>query len=77
MIQFVVEGTASGLGAKLLDIVAEADSKFRRLLIDRRKRLDPPDDVPVREERFWYQGMVSNHGVSLRRDLIRQGWFKP
>jgi hypothetical protein len=77
MIQFVVEGTASGLGAKLLDIVAEADSKFRRLLLDRRKRLDPPDDVPVREERFWYQGMVSNHGVPLRRDLIRQGWFKP
>jgi hypothetical protein len=77
MIQFVIEGTPSALGTKLLDIVAEADSQFRRLLMDRRKRLDPPDGVPVREERFWYQGMVGNQGVSLRRDLIRQGWFKP
>lgn len=77
MIQFVVEGTPSNLAVKLIEIVAEADSKFRRLLSDRRKRLDPPDDFPVREERFWYQGMVTNHGVSLRRDLIRQGWFKP
>lgn len=77
MIQFVSEGSSPVLGTKLLGIVAEADSRFRRLLLDRRKRLDPPDGVPVREERFWYQGMVGNHGVSLRRDLIRQGWFKP
>ena len=77
MIQFVIERTAPALGTKLLDIVAEADSKFRRLLGDRRKRLDPPEGIPVRDERFWYQGMVSKQGVSLRRDLIRQGWFKP
>ncbi|AMV73910.1 hypothetical protein DBW_3612 [Desulfuromonas sp. DDH964] len=77
MIQSVCEGTTPSLGAKLLGIVAEADSKFRRLLIDRRKRLDPPGDGQNLDDRFWYQGMVSNQGVSLRRDLIRQGWFKP
>ncbi len=77
LIQFVIEGVSPALAAKLLEIITEADDKFHRSLIDRRKRLDPPDDVPVREDRFWYQGVVRNQGVSLRRDLIRQGWFKP
>ena len=77
MIQFVVEGTLPALAAKILEIIAEADSKFRRVLTDLRKRLDPPDDGPVREDRFWYQGVVRNQGVHLRRDLIRHGWFKP
>lgn len=77
MLQYVIEGTPDPLGSKLRDIIAEADSKFRRILTDRRKRLDTPENIPVRDDRFWYQGVVRNQGVFLRRDLIRQGWFKP
>jgi hypothetical protein len=77
MIQYVVEGMPAALAGKLLDIVAEADARFRKNLVDCRKRLDPPRDVPLPEDRFWYRGMVQNPGAYLRRDLIRQGWFKP
>jgi hypothetical protein len=77
MIQYVVEGVSATLRQKILDIVAEADERFQKNLVDRRKRLDPPGDLPVREDRFWYRGMVRNQGTYLRRDLIRQGWYKP
>jgi hypothetical protein len=77
MIQFVVEGIPPVLGHKILDIIAPADSIFRKNLIDVRKRLDPPGDLAVREDLFWYRGMVAKQGADLRRDLIRQGWYKP
>jgi hypothetical protein len=77
MIQFVVEGVPPALGSKLVEIITEADGKFRQMLVDRRKRLDAPNDDCAAVDRFWYQGMVRNQGVTLRRDLIRQGWFKP
>ena len=77
MIQFVIEGTPPALASKLKEILAEADAQFQHNLTDRRKRLDAPSDIPVREERFWYQGVVRNQGAYLRRDLIRCGWFKP
>jgi hypothetical protein len=77
MIQYVVEGMPAALAGKLLDIVAEADGRLRKNLVDSRKRLDPPSDLPLPEDRFWYLGMVRNPGADLRRDLIRQGWFKP
>ena len=54
-----------------------ADGRFRQLLVDNRKRLDPPSVTPLGGERFWCHGVVRNQGVHLRRDLIRQGWFKP
>ena len=77
MIQYVIEGIPPSLATKLKEILAEPDAQFQRNLIDRRKRLDAPGDIPVREERFWYQGVVRNQGAYLRRDLIRCGWFKP
>jgi hypothetical protein len=77
MIQYVVEEAPPGLGEKILEIVADADARLRKNLIDVRKRLDPPAEVRLREDPFWYRGMVRNQGVYLRRDLIRQGWFKP
>jgi hypothetical protein len=78
IIEHVITKTESELGQKLIDIIAEPDQKFRQILTDCRKRLDPPphgtrtDSTP-----FWYQGMVGKQGVVLRRDLIRQGWFRP
>lgn len=77
MVQFVVEGVSADLGGKILEIVAEADDRFQKNLTDRRKRLDPPQNLCVREDSFWYRGVVSKQGAYLRRDLIRQGWFKP
>jgi len=77
MIQHVASSVPAALGAKILDIVAEADSRLKKNLIDVRKRLDPPTDTPAQNDHFWYSGMVRNQGAYLRRDLIRQGWYKP
>ena len=76
MIQYVIEGMSPELASKLREIVAEADDRFQKILVDRRKRLDAAAEGG-REERFWYRGVVRNQGVHLRRDLIRQGWFGP
>ncbi|WP_432823620.1 hypothetical protein [Trichloromonas sp.] len=76
LIEFVIVGVPQPLGSKINEIVSETDQKLQQNLVDRRKRLDPPcDGLPIREDRFWYQGIVCNQGVPLRRDLIRQGWF--
>jgi len=75
-IQLVIEAAAKPLAEKISTIVAEPDSNFQNILTDRRKRLDPPSSPKLQLERFWYQGMVCNQGTFLRRDLIRQGWFK-
>jgi len=77
VIQYAAEGVSAELGDKLLEIVKDADEQFRGNLTDRRKRLDPPGDIPVRDDRFWYQGMVRIQGAELRRDLIRHGWYQP
>ncbi len=77
MIQYVIDGIPPALDEKITEIISEADQKFQKNLVDQRKRLDPPSSQPVRDDRFWYQGIVRNQGVDLRRDLIRQGWYKP
>jgi len=76
LIQYVLEGVSAELRKKILEIVTDADAKFQKNLVDRRKRLDHPADIPLREDRFWYRGMVRNQGTYLRRDLIREGWYK-
>jgi hypothetical protein len=75
MIQFVLEGVPELLQRKIVDIIREADQQFQTNLVDRRKRLDTAEEN--QEDRFWYRGVVRNQGAYLRRDLIRQGWFKP
>lgn len=77
IIQFVIEGVCKSLQDKLIEIVAEPDSRFRSSLSDCRKRLDSPSDITLRADRFWYRGMVLKQGTPLRRDLIRSGWYKP
>lgn len=74
-VQLVIELAAKDLAEKILSIVTEPDQIFKNILTDRRKRLDAPDEMKLRNERFWYQGMVRNQGSDLRRDLIRHGWF--
>ena len=76
IIAYVIDHVDSALARKMRDIVAEPDERFQQLLTDRRKRFDRPaaSEAPPP---FWYQGMVEKPGVTLRRDLIRQGWFKP
>jgi len=78
IIDRVVSGTEPELGRKILEIITEPDEKFRHTLTDCRKRLDMPlEATPNGTTPFWYQGIVSKQGASLRRDLIRQGWFRP
>lgn len=77
IIQYVLEGVPDLLREKLAEIIAESDTRFRQTLTDCRKRLDPPDNIPLCADRFWYRGMVRKKGAFLRRDLIRQDWFKP
>jgi len=76
MIQVVAEGVGQPLRAKILEIIGESDARFKKILIDRRKRLDAPN-ASLKEDRFWYLGVVRNQGATLRRDLIRKGWFHP
>ncbi|WP_321367519.1 hypothetical protein [uncultured Desulfuromusa sp.] len=75
-IQLVVELAPDFLADKITSIISEADSAFRKILTDHRKRLDPPTEISLKQNRFWYHGMVRNQGSDLRRDLIRHGWFK-
>lgn len=75
-IQLVIEVAPKLLADKIISIVSEPDNTFKKILIDRRKRLDPPTEIKLRKKRFWYHGMVRNQGIDLRRDLIRHGWFK-
>ncbi len=75
MIQLVIEISPDPLANKIAEIVNEPDTKFKQILVDRRKRLDHPGEIKLQRNRFWYQGMVQNQGHDLRRDLIRQGWF--
>ncbi|MFK5925870.1 MAG: hypothetical protein QM483_04480 [Desulfuromusa sp.] len=75
-IQLVIEIAPKLLADKILSIISEPDNIFKKILTDRRKRLDPPAEMKLRQKRFWYHGMVRNQGRDLRRDLIRSGWFK-
>ena len=75
-IQLVSEAAPHVLAEKIRSIVSDPDAEFQEVLTDRRKRLDPPSEPTLQQERFWYQGMVRNQGTHLRRDLIRQGWFQ-
>ncbi len=78
IIEHVITSSHPELSQKIIDIIAEPDKKFRQILTDCRKRLDPPtDNRPPGATPFWYQGVVGKQGVILRRDLIRQGWFRP
>jgi len=74
-IQLVIEIAEHELAEKLCSIVDEPDRTFKNILIDQRKRLDAPNELELRNERFWYQGVVRKQGSDLRRDLIRHGWF--
>lgn len=76
MIQYVIDGVPDSLAGKLREIVGDADGRFQHVLVDRRKRLDPPRFASA-DPPFWYRGIVRNQGACLRRDLIRHGWFKP
>ncbi len=75
LIQFVTDSVEEELAEKIRRIVEEPDASFRRLLTDRRKRIDGCDALDAQHEPFWYQGVVRQQGVELRRDLIRSGWF--
>lgn len=74
-IQLVIEIAPKLLADKITSIVAEPDNTFKKILVDRRKRLDPPTEMKLSQNRFWYHGMVQKQGSDLRRDLIRHGWF--
>ncbi len=75
-IQLVIELAPPALAEKISQIVYEPDLTFKNILTDNRKRLDAPCEARLKNERFWYQGVVRNQGCDLRRDLIRYGWFK-
>ena len=75
-IQLVIDHAPATLADKIISIVSEPDRLFATVLTDRFKRIDPPDNSQLGQEHFWYQGVVRNQGSDLRRDLIRNGWFK-
>ncbi|RLB64246.1 MAG: hypothetical protein DRH08_09920 [Deltaproteobacteria bacterium] len=76
MLYHVISICEEPLKSRILEVLKEPDEKFRQILIDNRKRLDNPG-IKTTEEHFWYNGVISNAGHELRRDLIRHGWYKP
>jgi hypothetical protein len=74
-IQQVIEVAPKSLADKISLIVSEPDNLFKKILTDRRKRLDPPTEIKLAQKQFWYHGVVQKQGSDLRRDLIRHGWF--
>jgi hypothetical protein len=76
MLHHVLSACEEPLKICILEVLKDPDEKFRQLLIDNRKRLDNPGTPPA-EEHFWYNGVIRNAGHELRRDLIRDGWYKP
>lgn len=76
MLQHVISCCEDPLKERILEVLKDPDEKFRQTLIENRKRLDNPGSVPS-DEHFWYNGVISNAGFELRRDLIRDGWYKP
>jgi len=77
MIQYVIDGSPEALGCRISEALQEPDEHFRQSLVGQRKRLDSPGESPPSEDHFWHNGIIRNAGVDLRRDLIRQGWYKP
>jgi hypothetical protein len=76
LIQYVISNTSPPLSQRILEALADPDERFRQSLSDLRKRLDGPGTTHS-EDHFWYNGIIRNAGVDLRRDLIRHGWYKP
>ena len=76
MLHHVLSRSEELLRERIQEVLKEPDEKFRQLLIDNRKRLDEPEENAT-EDRFWYNGVIRNAGHELRRDLIRDGWYKP
>ncbi len=77
VIQYVMENSPTLLADKIRGAVREADQKFRSFIQHSGKRLDLPAPLLLKSEPFWYNGVVRKPGASLRRDLIRKGWYKP
>ena len=78
IIEQIISLADEDLTQKLIEVVSDPDERFQKLLTDRRKRLDhPTTTVQEAPLPFWYQGLVEKPGATLRRDLIRSGWFKP
>ncbi len=76
MLQHVISACEEPLKSRILEVLKEPDEKFRQGLVNHRKRLDEPGDISS-DEHFWYNGVIRNAGHELRRDLIRDGWYKP
>lgn len=75
LIQYVIDSAPEDLTERIERIVSDPDATFRRILTDRRKRIDNHEPPREPQAPFWYQGIVRQQGAILRRDLIRNGWF--
>lgn len=75
LIAWVADRVDSRLRYKLLRFIADADNRFRRQLTETGHCLSQAETQP-RNQRFWHWGIPRQHGASLRRDLIRCGWYR-
>lgn len=72
----VVDQTDNTTRDKLLKFISEADNTFRSQLVETsRKMFNDANCDLFRQQRFWRWGVTRNHGSTLRRDLIRNGWY--
>lgn len=86
IIATVTDKTNDTIRHKLLKFIDGADTMFRRQLVETARHM--PDNYSVKRQHpprrplphkhhqnFWRWGVTRNQGSSLRRDLIRSGWF--
>ena len=72
----VIDQTDNVTRDKLLKFISEADNTFRGQLVETsRKMFSDTNSERFRNQRFWRWGVTRNHGSTLRRDLIRNGWY--
>lgn len=76
IIAFVIDHSDSTIQQKLLQFIADSDNLFRRQLVETSRHI-PTSTTSERSAHphFWRWGITRNQGATLRRDLIRSGWF--
>ena len=76
LLHHVISACDEPLKGRIMEVLEEPDEKFKQLPLDHRKQRNR-NCSGSSDEHFWHNGVIRNAGSELRRDLIRNGWYKP
>lgn len=75
IIASVTDKSEETIRTKLLKFIDGADTIFKHQLTDTSRHLPINSVEPPAPSSFWRWGVTRKQGATLRRDLIRSGWF--